>query len=226
MKSMLILENYPRFIERVTQSREKRLVEAAVQYHIASRTGQPQDIRTGYERMLAQVRQGEQESGVQVLQSPDESYVCALTALASHIYQTWNQTRTVFFSSVEEANDWLWRNKGIVVTDMDIRAAVTPGLFANHTTATSISVVYRPHGGDANMFYAIHEEEDTWLFRRGKTENYAVEWEHAHPGCKSLIVRHYTNSRGDSTSLFFGFGLDYVEHIKHFVLYCAAVNRA
>lgn len=225
MRSYIIQGVSAQFVQGQTLENQKALAAAAMQYHIANQQGQPQAIRAGYDRLLAQVRRGEQESGVQVIASPDGSYVCALTTLASNIYQRMNAQRTAAFSSIAQANDCLWRSRGIVITDVDFRTGVGLGLFANHTKINEVIISYRPMGGNPNTFYGICEDEQTKLFSRGETEGYAAAWEQANPGYQCVLVKRYSNSRGSSSSQLFGFGLDYVEHIKHIIVYRSMVNH-
>lgn len=225
MRSYLIQGAFAQFVKGQTRESLKVLGAAALLYHNANQQGQPQAIRAGYDRLLAQVRRGEQESGVQLIASPDGSYVCALTTLASHIYQAVNAQKQITFSSIEAANNWLWQNRGIVITDVDFHTGVSFGLFANHTKIHEVIISYRPIGGDPNTFYGICEDEQTKFFSRDKTEGYAAAWDQANPGYHCVLAKRYSNSRGSSSSQLFGFGLDYAEHIKHIVVYRSTVNH-
>lgn len=225
MKSSFNEKAYTKFIQGIGPQGQTALVDASVQFYLANKQGRQEEIRAGYERMLQQVRQGEQDSGVQLLVSPDDSFVCALTALASHIYQALNARSTVTFDSVEEADRWLRKNRGIVIEDVDFQTAERWGLFANHTIIKGVIIRYRIAGGDPDSFYGIWEEEQTKLLLRTKTEGYAAQWEEKHPGHQCVKVQAFRNARGKPGALALGFG-EYVEHIRYILVYRAQVNHS
>lgn len=219
MNSTLLIKNFASFITTLPKEQRGRLIYWGIAYHTASQKGDTNALRHAYENLLQTVQQGEQTTHIQLLQSPDEGFVCALTALASALYRGVNQTKTISFPGIKEANNWLQAQTSIVPTEVKVRTKTTMGFFANHTVAEQVNITYRQSMKPVAGRYGICEEEITEMFSKGNYKDFSARWEKSHPGSRCLFVQHAVNSRGSASSVAFGFGLDYIEHAKFFVTY-------
>jgi hypothetical protein len=219
MNSTLLNANIRNYIAALPKDYQGQMFRWSIAYHTANQKGDSDALRTAYSNLLGIIRQGEQITGIQLLQSPDGSFMCALTGLASMLYQAANQTKTITFPNIQEANNWLRAQTRIVPTAVKVQTKTSMGFFANHSVATQVCITYRFSMKPIQGHLGICEEEITEMFKRGNYESYVAKWEKAHPGSKCLFVQNAVNSRGSSSSVAFGFGLDYIEHAKFFVTY-------
>lgn len=97
---------------------------------------------------------------------------------------------------------------------------------AHYTEASKILISYRAGAGEKLCQYGICQQEKTNLFIHRKEKAFAKNWEEAHPGMECISLQHTCNSRGSTSSLLFGFGLDYVEHAKYFITYRKPISVA
>ncbi len=219
MNSTMNREAFMRFLSAMDKQNKAKLLQNAVCYHEAVKLGDPQKLRVVYQSFLAAVQDGEQATGIQLISSPDDSYLCALNALSSQIDALLNKEYTTSFDTLQQANDWFMDKRNLILISVKIETRTSLGLFANHSHASKIIITYRLGTGKKLYRYGICQQEKTNLFKKGDSNQFAKEWETAHPGLECIFVQQTSNSRASAGSLAFGFGLDYVEHVKYFVTY-------
>ena len=125
---------------------------------------------------------------------------------------------SISFESVDDANKWIRQNREKEVISMSADYSKSLGLFANHAEVYRISIKYRFNSA-TEYIYEILEEETTHLFFSPSKEDVMNKWKKNHPLCEIIAQSYATDARASSSSLLFGFGLDYVEHVKTVTLY-------
>jgi len=220
MNSTMIAEAYTKYLTALDKPTKAELLRQATCYYKASTEGDPQKLRSAYHSLLKTVQAGEQTTGIQLITSPDESFLCALNAVASKTYALVNKEYSVSFDSLQQANDWLADKRNLILTSVRIQTKTTLGMFANHSKAAKIIITFRVETEGKFYRYGICQQEKTQLFTRSKEDNGFVKtWEAANPGLECVFLQHTSNARASSGSMAFGFGLDYVEHVKYFITY-------
>ena len=220
MNSTMITEAYTNYMTALDKPTKAKLFQWSVCYYEAGKCGDPEKLRNAYQSLLATVQTGEQSTGIQLISSPDGSFLCALNALAAKTYGILNKEYTVSFDSLQQANDWLADKRNFILTSVKIQTRTSLGLFANHSNASKIVITLRASWNGQQYRYGICQQEKTNLFVRSNNDNsFAKEWEAANPGLECVFLQHTSNARASSGSMVFGFGLDYVEHVKYFVTY-------
>ena len=219
MKSYVIKEACAAYLNGLSTEQKRRLLQAAIAYYARLQKGDPAGMQKAYPTLLRIVREGEATSGVQLLASPDGSYYLALNQLSGTVYQAAMKEKSIQFPSTAKANEWLNQQAGILLTNVQIKTRTRLGLFANHSEAASVQISYRRNLGPTQYKYGIMEEEKTRAFLKERNNNYAKDWEARYPGFECVSLYQTSNSRGSSSSVAFGLGLDYVEHVKYFVTF-------
>lgn len=225
MNSVYLDNNLNAFLAKLDINAAAVLLRSGLSLHEANKSGDPEWIRLIRATLLDQMKKAEQIAGVQLLQSPDGSYICATNAFALRMDKLSNHVYTKTFASLEEANAWLMPKRNLILMNVSIKTRTTLGLLANHTVAAQIVIQYKYNYGKEKFCYGIWEQEKTKLFLRGKTDHYAQQWEAKHPGLECVFLQHASNARGNAASLMVGFG-NYAEHQKFFVTYRERVNAA
>ena len=220
MNSKMMTEAYTKFLAALDKPSKAALLQHAAHYYKASTEGDPEKLRGAYQQLLKAVQAGEQATGIQLITSPDGSFVCALNAIASKTYALVNKEYSASFDSLQQANDWLSDKRNVILTSVRIQTKTTLGMFANHSKAAKIMLTFRV-GTDGQFYrYGICQQEKTQLFVSSKDDkSFAKTWEAANPGLECVFLQHTSNARASSGSLAFGIGLDYVEHVKYFITY-------
>lgn len=220
MNSSMMTEAYTNYMTALDKPTKATLFQQAVRYHEAGKLGDPEKLRSAYQALLAIVHTGEQTTGIRLITSQDGSFLCALNAVAAKTCEILNKEYTASFDTLQQANDWLADKRNFILTSVKIQTRTTLGMFANHSNASKIVITFRVGMGDRFYRYGICQQEKTNLFTRSKNDNgFVKEWEAANPGLECVFLQQTSNSRGSSSSVAFGFGLDYVEHVKYFVTY-------
>ncbi len=220
MNSTMSTAVYETFLKALDKPTRARLFQQAIFYYEAGRQGNPEKLRSAYQALLATVQSGEQATGIQLITSPDGSFLCALNAVAAKTYETMSKEYVISFDSLQQANTWLADKQTLILTSVKIQTQTSFGLFANHSNASKIVIRFRMALDNQRYIYGIFEQELTNMFVKGKDDNsFAKKWEAANPGLECVFLQQASNSRASGGSIMFGFGLDYVEHVKYFVTY-------
>lgn len=219
MNSTMIKANCNSYFKGLDKATARKLTRQAVNYYEMGKTGDPQKLQSAYNALLAAVREGERVSGVQLIQSPDGSFLCALNAVSAFFQTLFHTENTISFQNLQQANDWLKEKTNLIITGVKIETRTSLGLLANHAKASAITLSYRVGTGEKLYRYGICQEEKTHLFLRRKDKEFVKKWEAANPGLECVSLQQTSNSRASASSQLFGFGLDYVEHVKYFITY-------
>lgn len=185
-----------------------------------------------YAKLVEKILYAQSKYNMTFMESPDGSYNKAITVLAFMAEEAYakkknqsamssvdeNKTYRIDFESVESANAWLRGKTGVDVISIEPETHTRIGLFAHHTTVSKVHMSYKINQ-NTNYYYQILEEEITSLFIRKKSDAVLSEWKDKHPGYEVVQQKFYMNSRASSSSSLFGFGLDYIEHVKTVTLY-------
>lgn len=220
MNSTMITEAYTNYMEALDKTAKAKLFHYSVCYQEAGKNGDSEKMRQAYHGLLAAVRAGEEATGIRLIASPDEQFLCALNAVSSRVYAFLNTEYTVTFSTLRQANDFLADRHNVTVTSVKIHTRTAPGLFANHANVARVELTLRLSWNGPQYRYGICQQEKTQLFTRSRVDKgFAKSWEAANPGLECVFLQHTSNARASSGSMVFGFGLDYVEHVKYFITY-------
>ena len=219
MNSTYVKENLSKYMSALDRDSKSVIVRAALAFYESNRSGDSKRIQQAYQILLRNILAGERIVGVPLIRSTDGNYLCALNAFAHVIYSVTQKEYSRTFDSIAEANEFLKDKRNLILTNVHIKTRTTMGLFANHSVATQIIVTYKLGDGKHAYHYGICQQEKTHLFLRANNQGYAQRWEEKNPGFECVFVQHTSNARADASSLAFGFGLDYLEHVKHFVTY-------
>ncbi len=229
MNSTMIGKNVSSFLRAQDNTAFIQLLKASAVYQQATQSGITEKIRNAYQTLLSLIRDGEAATGIQIISSDDGSFLCAVAAFAALTCRTWeemqNETKTIQFPSVFQANEWLRKQTNIALKSVQVQTRTALGLFANHTEANNIIITYHPYALGTLCRYGIAEVEKThWLFH-DKCENFQKDWELENPGAKCLFLQSYTNSRQNANNPF-RCGIDYIEHNKFFITFSKPLAAA
>lgn len=124
----------------------------------------------------------------------------------------------IYFKDASQANLWLKEHPEIKMTKYNASTEKSIGLLANSATYSDISIAYIKRSKPSNYIYQFLEVRKTNVMRSGKGKHIDV-LKKLNPNKSILSHKIHTSSRGSSSSLAFGFGLDYVEHEDYLILY-------
>jgi len=117
MNSKLLNQNFKGFYDSMTKEDKNNFINAAVHYYNAMNTGDTKQVRELYIQLLNLVKSHEEASGICLIDSPDDQYLCALTSLSSGIYNSLQsatqERKTKTFSSTYSANLWLSKQNNL-----------------------------------------------------------------------------------------------------------------
>lgn len=147
MNSKLLHQNFKGFYNAMTKEEKNHFINTASRYHKAMNAGDNERVRELYLQMLKLIKSHEESSGICLISSPDDQYVCALTSLASGIYNSLQasaqERKTKTFSSTYAADLWLSRQNDLTDVAVNIQTKTELGLFANHSGTREITIQYR-----------------------------------------------------------------------------------
>lgn len=227
MNSVLKENELPRFFQTIGNECTKWLIDRGLDYQAALKSGNQEDIKNKYQYFLYSITEYERSSGIQIIESPDGSYFCALASLSGIFQQRVEQQKTnnapvkkqISFTNVDEANKWLFYNQSIIVTSVNFSTGTRLGYFANHATVKNITIYYMEYKVLTGYCYGICIPEQTSLFLAANKDKFIEDWIASNPECEIVQLSTSTHARGDSASLAFGFGLGRAEHNTYFIVY-------
>ena len=233
MNSKLISNEVPRFFQAIGKECSDWILNRGLEYQAAFNSGNQEIIKNRYQILLNAVLEYEKGSGIRILESPDGSYICALTALSGLCQRQAEQKRlanapvkkVIDFTSVAQANQWMNYNRNIYVTSAQITTGTRIGMMANHSYAKSIRVYYLEYKMPTVYCYGMCEIERTQLFTSANKDKFIKEWKQLNPGYEIVHLLTKTHARGDAAGLAFGFGLNRVEHNTYYIVYRVRVQR-
>ena len=231
MNSSFSADNFTKCTTACGKENSMKLIACATAYKALMDKGDTDGVRKLYPTYLEHVKEAEKISGVKLVDSPDGSYIMALSAMSAYIYglvkavkeEEKPKRKTKAFSDIDEADEWMSSVNNIIVTDMKVNSSTIPGLFANHDHVNSVYVTYEEYSRSVGYLYVATKEEVTKVFIPGNTEKYKSKWRQQNPGCEIVSMSYSSHSRGDDMSLALGFG-NKVENISYYVLYREKVN--
>lgn len=122
------------------------------------------------------------------------------------------------FTDINELNHWLKNEKGIKNIKCDIQTGNSIGLVANHITLEKINVTYIKTMNDYPYRFQVTFIEKTNMLKAGGGK-YIDTLKKLNPSKTIVSYVCKSSSRGSSSSVAFGFGLDYMEHESYFIVY-------
>lgn len=226
MNSTFLKNNLAQILKELDKDCARMLLQKSLALYEANKSGDAEKIRNSYRTLLAQVQMAEKATGIPLISAPDGSFLCALNGLAYSMYAITQKEMTKTFDTIEEANWFLYDKTNIIVTKVSLKTKTTLGLLANHTAITQVTITYKAGNGDVRYRYGIWQEEKTGLFLRRDADQYVQKWLEINPDVEYVTSEYYRNSRGSVSSVAFGLGTDYVEHVNHVITYRQQLDNA
>lgn len=122
------------------------------------------------------------------------------------------------FTSVEQLNNWLKNENGIENLKCDFETSQSIGLFANHIIPKKINVTYIKTSKKYGYRFQVAFIEKTNVMVSGEGK-YIEKLKSLNPSKTIISCKCLSTSRGSTSSVAFGFGLDYMEHEAYFIVY-------
>lgn len=122
------------------------------------------------------------------------------------------------FSNINELNYWLKHEKGIKDIKCSLQTGNSIGLVANHITLEKINVTYIKTNNHYQYRFQTAFVEKTNMLKSGGGK-YINTLKELNPSKTIVSYKCESSSRGSSSSIAFGFGLDYMEHESYFIVY-------
>lgn len=223
MQSCLVYDNLRNYYQQLSLSDKTKLLTFGNKFKTAYGSMELKDANLIYPEFLSYVQTKEQETGIQILQSPDSSYYAALIELSNRLCNAVEavykgEEKVISFNSIMEADFWLMNQHNISVRYFQLETGSSLGLFANHTSVKRVTIHYILYKYTVKYCYRITESEDLHMLIRHKVKDMSKEWNEKNPGTEYVYGQSFRNARGNSSSLLLGFG-NYMEHIKKVILY-------
>ena len=224
----LLRENVSSFLRSLTSNDRVTLVTECLQYQELLHGSPADSISRHYESLLLLVQRLEIKTGIRILRPSSQHNFLAIAELSGIVYSAYQQElerrkpvkNTIYFSSTEEANNWLSAQNNILVTHFQVETGSAIGLFANHAFVKQVQIEYNQYLDPTGYVYGMTEEEKTNLFlRQGSSDTFKTDWESQNPGCECVSYVSSSNARADSWGIMVGFSLDLVEHVSYFILF-------
>lgn len=229
MNSLLIRENWSNFVNRLSVDEKNAFINMGLRFYNAQRSGDTALIRRIYKEYLDMVLSYEKKEGVQIIKSPDGSYVTALSAVAGIIEkyieqekERWKPERhTVSFSSVESANEWLCKQSSIEVESLNVQTHSRYGIGSRIAVVDSVKIDYTDYKKQVGHTYGMCTESASTVFISADTDRFKEKWHNKHPGLEIVLVSYVSRVRADRGSISWvtGFGLSRVEYRNYFIIY-------
>lgn len=138
--------------------------------------------------------------------------------IRNHQKRNVGQQYTRSFTNINELNYWLKHEKGIKDIKCSLQTGNSIGLVANHITLEKINVTYIKTDNHYQYRFQAAFVEKTNMLKSGGGK-YINTLKELNPSKTIISYKCRSSSRGSSSSVAFGFGLDYMEHESYFIIY-------
>lgn len=223
MQSNLVINNFHNMYQKLSINDKTALLTWSRKYRAAYNSTDMKTTNSMYPEYLAFVKAKEQETGIQVMESPNGTYYAALIELSNRMCAAEEELKrgedkVISFGKIADADAWLMQQDHITVRSFRLETTDSLGFFANHTVVKNVTIHYTLYKLTSKYRYRITEIENSHMLFRHKENDLAKMWNEKNPGTEYISGQSFRNARGNSSSLAFGFG-NYMEHIKHIILY-------
>ncbi len=101
----------------------------------------------------------------------------------------------IIFNSIESANAWLYQQRTIVITKIDVHTKSRFSFPANNLVVTELRIEYLQYPFCVNHFYGIGELDYTTVYASAKLENLKKRWTSYNPDKEYLYSVKFSTRR-------------------------------